>query len=111
MKVIRLFEIDPASGFLAPMPERKYAAIAKQVNELVRGKEPRMGGYLKFYDPDGNDGAGAWEFTDDKSQAITFIDSGAAHECWRQVSKRRPVRLDGKPNRPLTQFNVSIEDA
>jgi hypothetical protein len=32
-----------------------------------------------------------------------------AHALWTAVSKEKPVREDGQPNRPLTAFNVSIE--
>jgi len=39
---------------------------------------------------------------------MTFGDARAAFECWQQVLRSRPVRPDGKPNRPLTAFTVAI---
>jgi hypothetical protein len=111
MKVLRLWTLDAASGFEAPPPGRKHDAMAKQIAGLARGDDPPLGPYLASYDPDGHGGAGAWTFTDDKAKAMTFADAGAAHECWRRVSRTHPKRIDGKPNRPLTRFNVVIEDA
>ena len=29
--------------------------------------------------------------------------------CYRAVPRNRPVRPDGKPNRPLTMFSVMFE--
>ena len=34
-----------------------------------------------------------------------------AHTLWTLTDLREPVRSDGKPNRPLTAFTVSIEPA
>jgi hypothetical protein len=41
--------------------------------------------------------------------ALQFASAEAAWEIWRQVDPRTPVRADGRPNRPLTVFNVGIE--
>lgn len=64
-------------------------------------------GWLKVYDPDAYSGRGRADFTDNQSKALRF-DKSSAFECWRLVSAIRPVRMDGKPNRPLTAFHVSI---
>jgi hypothetical protein len=40
------------------------------------------------------------------AKRMTFVE---AHALWTAVSKEKPVREDGQPNRPLTAFNVSIE--
>jgi hypothetical protein len=32
-------------------------------------------------------------------------------ELWRAVDPRKPLRWDGKPNRPLTAFTVTFEAA
>lgn len=65
--------------------------------------------WVSSYDPEAYDGRGHVELTRDISQALTFRDKLAAFECWRQQSKRRPLRDDGKPNRPLTAWSVEIE--
>lgn len=63
--------------------------------------------YLSFYDPNVGD-HGRIETTDDIGSALVFDDVGAAHECWKQVNRNRPVRPDGKPNRPLTAYTVEF---
>jgi len=47
--------------------------------------------------------------TADSQEARIFADANEAHEFWRQVSKKNPIRPDGEPNRPLTIFTVAIE--
>ncbi len=66
-------------------------------------------GWLKSYDPEAHDGRGATEFTDKVDEAMTFPDLAAATACLLQVPKARPVREDGKPNRPLTAYTVMID--
>ena len=72
-------------------------------------KSDLTGRYLKSYDPDARGGRGTVETTEDRDQAMQFADAGAAMECWRRPSKVLPLRPDGKPNRPLTAYNVEIE--
>lgn len=67
------------------------------------------GMWLKEYDPDGRDGRGAVKATRNREEAMQFADAGEAMACWRRQSKVRPLRPDGKPNRPLTAFSVEIE--
>jgi len=111
--VIRLWVLDPNSGYLPPIGflGEKYDAIAKVVGEAAQGKAPELGPYLKAYNPDGNFGRGSWEFTDDIREARVFTDQTAAWQCWKAPSKLVPRRTDGKPNRPLTQFNITFEPA
>ena len=110
--VMRLFVLDPLCGYVPPLSdEAKRDAIAKATLSAAMGKEPELGPYLKFYDPDGNWGAGKWEFTDNKAEARVFASLAEATLCWKQVSRLRPRRIDGRPNRPLTMFNVTFEDA
>ncbi len=65
--------------------------------------------WLKSYDPEAHNGRGAVKFTDDVNEAITFADRRAAFACYLQVPKIRPVRDDGKPNRPLTAYTIMID--
>ncbi len=67
------------------------------------------GQYVKTFNPDAFDGRGAMTATPKIEDAIHFPDAGAAMEFYRQTSTIRPLREDGKPNRPLTAFTVSIE--
>lgn len=71
--------------------------------------------YLKAFDPYGGDqrarllGIGALETTADIEQAKQFTDVLEAGEFWKQQSPTVPLRSDGRPNRPLTAFTVSME--
>jgi hypothetical protein len=67
------------------------------------------GSYVKTYDPDAFNGQGDMTATHDSKEAKRFPDAKAAMEFYRQVSTVRPVRGDGKPNRPLTAFTVSFK--
>lgn len=70
---------------------------------------PWDGCYLREYDPDGDRGRGRVVWTRDRNSAMQFINSAAATSCWQQVSTVRPTRPDGKPNRPLTAFTVTVQ--
>lgn len=41
--------------------------------------------------------------------AMTFDSFAAALEYWKRQSTVRPLRPDGKPNRPFTAWSVEIE--
>lgn len=71
--------------------------------------EVQYGPYLEWADPNAKGGMGDDGWTDDVAKARKFSSFEAASECWRAVSIVRPVRPDGKPNRPLTAYSVSIE--
>lgn len=81
---------------------------------VIRGGQPGQeatGQYLKRYDPEAHDGQGEVIWTSDPGQAATFADIIAAHACWTQVPRSRPVRGDGRPNRPMTAFSITFETA
>lgn len=63
--------------------------------------------FLKAYDPDANGGRGAIAFTSSREDAMHFNGFLEAMECWKQQSTVQPIRLDGKPNRPLTAYSVT----
>lgn len=75
------------------------------------GDRVPIGAYLAWYNPDARDGIGEADWTLDPSGAMQFDSAEAALRAYRAVSTVRPVRADGKPNRPLTAFTVSIEAA
>jgi hypothetical protein len=41
---------------------------------------------------------------------MRFKTAGEAWMLWRRPSRVRPVRADGKPNRPLTAFTIEVLD-
>jgi hypothetical protein len=65
--------------------------------------------YLASYDPEGNAGQGAAAWTDDPDLALQFPTMADANACYMAVPASRPVRRDGKPNRPLTAFSVMFD--
>lgn len=64
--------------------------------------------YVKSLDVDANDGRGSVVTTSNLDEAVRFADAGAALEFWQRQSTVRPVRPDGKPNRPLTSYHVEV---
>jgi len=73
-----------------------------------RGRVGIEGQWLMSYDPDAFDGRGEADWTVDPRQALQFPDHAAAYRCWQQTSQVRPVREDGRPNRPLTAFTAEV---
>lgn len=78
---------------------------------VMTGRGDVKGGYLEAFDVDAFNGGGDATFTDDKEKAIKFRDLAHAFETWKTQSKVRPLRADGKPNRPLTAFSITFEEA
>lgn len=78
--------------------------VLRLMGDALGQATPWDGQFLKAYDPE----AETWEWTPLTEAALHFTDAGAALSCWKQVSRVRPVRRDGKPNRPLTQFTVEV---
>lgn len=68
---------------------------------------PHEGKYLRFYDPDAAEGVGLVMSTPDQDLAIHFGSFADAMEEWKRPSTVQPLRLDGKPNRPLSAWSVS----
>jgi hypothetical protein len=65
--------------------------------------------WLKMADFDAAEGRGYIRFTDHQEDAQRFAGVGEAFEMWRKQSTRRPLRPDGKPNRPLTAFSITFD--
>jgi hypothetical protein len=70
---------------------------------------PHANQWLKTFDHDACDGQGYGTFTPDPEQAMQFDDAAAAMTFWKKQSRVRPLRQDGKPNRPLTALTVVID--
>jgi hypothetical protein len=90
---------QPASPLITTVTQAASAAINGHL---------RCGQYLESFDADAMRGRGLVAWTDDPQKAKLFASFGNAHEFYRTQSKTHPLRDDGKPNRPLTAYNVTI---
>lgn len=66
--------------------------------------------YLRHYDPEAHDGQGDMTYTSDPHLAMKFSSLHDAFACYQRQSKTRPTRNDGRPNKPLTAFTISVEN-
>jgi hypothetical protein len=66
------------------------------------------GKFVSFYDPDAEGGRGMYLTTNDPAEALQFESKEEAARCVRQQSSVAPYRADGKPNRPLTAFDLEF---
>lgn len=66
------------------------------------------GEYLKEYNPSAFDGYGDVVFTDRKQDALTFVSFTEAKIFVNQMPKNRPLREDGRPNRPISAFTLEL---
>lgn len=71
----------------------------------------KPGVYLKAFDHEAHNGQGEAAYTVKIEEAMRFADHPEAWEFWKRIPKCRPLRPDGKPNRPLTATTISIERA
>lgn len=69
------------------------------------------GAYIRAYDPDAHNGYGHIIGTLNVNEALTFATAGEAFALYRSISRTKPFRPDGKPNRPLTSYTVEIINA
>lgn len=68
------------------------------------------GQYVVSFDPDAYDGRGYLVTTKDKRKALRFDSPSAAMTFYQRQSTVHPLRKsDGRPNRPLTAFTVTLE--
>jgi len=70
---------------------------------------PPAGAWLRSYDPEAYGGRGIADWTVDPAKAMRFKTGSEAMVLYTTRSRTRPSRPDGKPNRPLTAFTVSVE--
>jgi hypothetical protein len=68
------------------------------------------GAWLVSYDPAGCDGCGDGTWSRDPAEAARFTPQEWA-ELWTASPENRPLRPDGKPNRPITMFSLTIVPA
>jgi hypothetical protein len=67
------------------------------------------GTYLERFDHEANGGLGFGAFTTDPAKALRFVDFAEAMQFWNKVPLSRPLRPDGKPNKPLSATSIAIE--
>jgi len=72
------------------------------------GRPPPVATYVRDCDFDADHGRGRIIMTQKQDEAKRFDDVTAALDFYRTASKVVPIRPDGKPNRPLTAYNVQI---
>ena len=76
---------------------------------IDNAEPPAVGSYLQDYDPEYAGGRGQANWTTDPAKALIFNTGAEAVALYMSVPKTRPLRPDGKPNRPLTTYTVVIE--
>lgn len=86
-----------------------FVALAGIAGPQVSPEAVVPGAWLESYDPDAHDGRGSATWTTDPGRAMRFASPAAALAAWRTQSVIRPLRDDGRPNRPLTAATVSVE--
>ena len=64
--------------------------------------------WLREYDPDAHGGRGVIRGTKNRAEAMQFAEAGDAMKLWRAQSRVRPLRPDGRPNRPLTAYTIEV---
>lgn len=85
------------------------AKIVIQAIEFANGKPcPHAGMWVEKFDHEYNDGQGHGVFTTFRDKALTFKSGADALDFYRRQSRVRPLRPDGKPNRPMTGLTVLI---
>jgi hypothetical protein len=68
--------------------------------------DERIGLWLRAYDPEADTGYGVVDLTSDPLRAKRYASPQEAWDEYRAAPKSRPLRPDGKPNRPLTAYTV-----
>lgn len=82
---------------------------AEHMAKIIDGTATTV--WLADVDVDAIDGYGMIAFTIEREQALAFDTFAEAMECWKRQSTVRPLRDDGRPNRPLTAFTCQpVED-
>lgn len=66
----------------------------------------RTRGWLQAYDPEAADGEGYIELTFMPEMALKFPNLKDAIDFCNRVPENKPLREDGKPNKPLTIFSL-----
>jgi hypothetical protein len=68
-------------------------------------------GYLKQYDREAYNGRGAVTYTRDPAEAMRFPSLPRVEALANVTPRCKPVRADGKPNRPRSAFTLTAVPA
>lgn len=74
----------------------------------VGGASPYNDTFLVGCDFNGRDGWGTYDVSGDPGDARRFKTMADAVDYYRRTSDVRPIRPDGRPNRPLTALTVEV---
>lgn len=89
------------------MPEKVWRI---QIVGLADGRpSPVDGRWLVSCDVDAMQGRGVVKATRRKERARTFGSNLEAFAYWQRRSTVVPTRPDGKPNRPLTAYTITVD--
>jgi hypothetical protein len=83
--------------------------VMRQMGTAYGQKLPGDGQFLADFDFEADDGVGEICLTPDPASAKHFADLEELQAFYRTSPACRPLRPDGKPNRPLTAANWAIE--
>jgi len=68
-----------------------------------------VGKFLESFNVEYAEGRGCAKFTGDVSRAMRFATHADALRTWNTQSRVKPLREDGRPNKPLTAFTMTID--
>ena len=92
------------------MTDQKAVKVIRAMG-FANGRHcPHVGQWLLSFDFNAHNGQGFGVFTKNPAKAMRFDDAKAAFAFWRTQSVVKPLRPDGKPNRPLTALTIEIEN-
>lgn len=84
-------------------------AVSIRIISSVDGSPVKETGFfIKRFDVDAFNGRGHIVVTPDINEAMSFNGMAEAFKFWKQQSKIKPYRPDGRPNCPLTAYNVEM---
>jgi len=87
----------------------RLLAVMGQSVEPAGDDPVRVGEWLFSFDANAHQGRGEAQFTPNINKAMRFASFQEAANFWKTQSIVRPRRPDGKPNRPLTAFSMTID--
>lgn len=88
---------------------RYVIRVIEQVGPAVQPETHPNGKWVFRYDPEAFGGQGDAELTSKLKKAKRFPTKEAAMAFIMQQPKARPTRPDGKPNRPLLAFSLTVD--
>lgn len=93
------------------MIDRERGVVMRVCGKADGSPTPHDGQYLKAFDFEAHGGQGEIVMTPNLAEARRFPTFADAITFWKTVPECKPLREDGRPNRPLTATNWSFENA